>query len=412
MKLNFFNNIIFYCMIVCISLMAENIELQNKAIEQDEKMQDLKQNYVLSVQTGIYYTQDIGNYINDSKDEAPRAVDFTNLFISAGFEGIEFDHFRFGANLLGNIKLIGGKTSDGDVYSDSINKNAILYQAFLGYVSDYFDLSAGREILDLEWVNDFVQGARFVAKIPNSNTQISGFYFDKQGVADPNKITDFEDNKVGPTFIASISNNSLYFLPNDIYFMSLRNFNGIGIGGALLFGGKESIFSTTLLKYTYLDSKLFQFKDTNFLQLEENLEFNIPSNFISITLGVIKMFNAENLNSLEINVLGDQNPLEQGNYVYSKNASTIYVGANYLFDDFLEISFLYGNTSGMKEWDDDSFKNTKLKSVNEINLGLNFHWHGLEINCIYSKILSDNLEERSTKKLNRNYFETMVAYNF
>lgn len=405
-----FNKILMISAFVGILLAQSDLELQDKAIIQDEVTKD-NNNYVLSAQMGLYYTQQYGNYIHDDINNNPeRKVDFSNIFVSVGFEGIEFDALRFGANALGSIKLSGAKSTGdgGTIYRDNMAADGLLYQLFLGYTSDYFDISVGREVLDLEWVNDFVQGARFAVKIPEASTSISGYYFDRQAVADPNEIVTFEDNKVGPTFILGISNNSLDFLAIDLYYMSLDTFNGVGLGGVLTFGNEDFISSNTILKYTFLDSKKSEYNNTNYLQVEENLGFNFSSNSIGVALGVIKMFNAKNLDALEINILGDQNPLEQGDYTYLKDALSVYVGATYSFDDLFEISLIYGNTSGYYL----EGETTKQKASNEINLGLGTTWNGMEIGLIYSKILSGNLEVNSSKKINRNYFEAMVAYNF
>lgn len=404
-----FNKVLIISAFVGILLAQGDLELQDKAIIQDEIAKD--NNYVLSAQMGLYYTQQYGNYIHDDINNSPeRKVDFSNIFVSVGFEGIEFNALRFGANALGSIKLSGAKSvgDGGTIYRDNMAADGLLYQLFLGYTSDYFDISVGREVLDLEWVNDFVQGARFAVKIPEASISISGYYFDRQAVADPNEIVTFEDNKVGPTFILGISNNSLDFLAIDLYYMSFDTFNSVGLGGVLRFGSEDFISSNTILKYTFLDSKKSEYNNTNYLQVEENLGFNFSSNNIGVALGVIKMFNAKNLDALEINVLGDQNPLEQGDYVYLKDALTVYVGATYSFDDLFEISLIYGNTSGYYL----EGETAKQKASNEINLGLGTAWNGMEIGLIYSKILSGNLEVNSSKKINRDYFEAMIAYNF
>ena len=81
-------------------------------------------------------------------------------------------------------------------------------KVFIGYTSEYFDLSGGREELDLEWVNYYVEGARFALKIPQGATEIKGYWFYRQAVADYNEVVQFEDNKIGHTFIAGIENSS------------------------------------------------------------------------------------------------------------------------------------------------------------------------------------------------------------
>lgn len=379
----------------------------------DSIEEHFKKNYSYSAQVGAQYTQ--GYYENNGVNGKNN---FQSLYAYLGFEGLEFERLQFGLNLMGSVKL--GKS--GNIYSQDIGANAILYQGFLGYTSQYFDLSAGREELDLEWVNDYVEGARFAVKIPQASTEIKAFWFYRQAVADYNEITQFEDNRIGHTIIAGISNNSYEPLLVEAYFInvdsvtkyadedSIPSFNGAWVGANLNFGN-DFIASSTSVKYTYLNSKLAHLLDLHFLQVEENLDFSfLDYHNLGFQIGIMKVFNKNNdKNVVILNALGDQRPLEQGDsYLYLTNALSVYFGINYEFADWLEIAFAYGNTSKAKEG------GAKISPINEIDLSLTGKYAGLEAGFVYSKLLGNsNFNGNDSKiKLNQDYFEAFIAYNF
>lgn len=387
---------------LCLGIVGANAEESNA--DSNAVAEHFKNNYSYFAQIGAQYTQ--GYYGGKNN--------FQSLYAYLGFEGVEFERLRFGLNLMGSVKL--GR--NGAIYGTDIGANAILYQGFIGYTSEYFDLSGGREELDLEWVNDYVEGARFALKIPQGATEIKGYWFYRQAVADYNEVVQFEDNKIGHTFIAGIENSSWEPLAIEAYFVNInsRNADISSLNGAWL-GlnlnlGNEIVASSTSLKYSYFHSKLAHLVDTQFLQVDESLDFAVADEHqINATLGITKVFNKKDGTVLGFNALGDQNPFEQGEQLYLSNALTAYLGLGYGFADYLEIAFMYGNTSGAK----DSESGNSIKPINEINLGITGRYAGLELGFIYSKLLgSDNFNgnDSSNTKLNQDYFEAFVSYNF
>lgn len=393
---------------LCLGIVGANAEESNA--DSNALTEHFKNNYSYFAQIGAQYTQ--GYYGNEG---ANGKNNFQSLYAYLGFEGVEFERLRFGLNLMGSVKL--GK--NGAIYdTDMGGANAILYQGFIGYTSEYFDLSGGREELDLEWVNDYVEGARFALKIPQGATEIKGYWFYRQAVADYNEVVQFEDNKIGHTFIAGIENSSWEPLAIEAYFVNInsRNADISSLNGAWL-GlnlnlGNDIVASSTSLKYSYFHSKLAHLVDTQFLQVDESLDFAVADEHqINATLGITKVFNKKGGAVLGFNALGDQNPFEQGEQLYLSNALTAYLGLGYGFADYLEIALMYGNTSGAK----DSETGNSIKPINEINLGITGRYAGLELGFIYSKLLgSDNFNgnDSSNTKLNQDYFEAFVSYNF
>lgn len=386
---------------LCLGIVGANAEETNA--DSNAVAEHFKNNYSYFAQVGAQYTQ--GYYGGKNN--------FQSLYAYLGFEGVEFERLRFGLNLMGSVKL--GR--NGAIYGTDIGANAILYQGFIGYTSEYFDLSGGREELDLEWVNYYVEGARFALKIPQGATEIKGYWFYRQAVADYNEVVQFEDNKIGHTFIAGIENSSWEPLAIEAYFVNINSrnadipsLNGAWLGLNLNLGN-DIVASSTSLKYSYFHSKLANFVDTQFLQVDESLDFAVADEHqINATLGITKVFNKKDGSVLGFNALGDQNPFEQGEQLYLSNALTAYLGLGYGFADYLEIAFIYGNTSGAKNESGNS-----IKPINEINLGITGRYAGLELGFIYSKLLgSDNFNDNDSgsTKLNQDYFEAFVSYNF
>lgn len=385
---------------LCLGIVGANAEESNA--DSNALTEHFKNNYSYFAQVGAQYTQ--GYYGGKNN--------FQSLYAYLGFEGVEFERLRFGLNLMGSVKL--GR--NGAIYGTDIGANAILYQGFIGYTSEYFDLSGGREELDLEWVNDYVEGARFALKIPQGATEIKGYWFYRQAVADYNEVVQFEDNKIGHTFIAGIENSSWEPLAIEAYFVNInsrnadiQSLNGAWLGLNLNLGN-DIVASNTTLKYSYFHSKLANFVDTQFLQVDESLDFAVADEHqINATLGITKVFNKKDA-VLGFNALGDQNPFEQGEQLYLSNALTAYLGLGYGFADYLEIAFIYGNTSGAKNESGNS-----IKPINEINLGITGRYAGLELGFIYSKLLGSdkfNDNDSGSTKLNQDYFEAFVSYNF
>lgn len=400
---------------LCLGIVGANAE------EGDSVAEHFKKNYSYTAQVGAQYTQgyyDI-NGVNGKNN-------FQSLYAYLGFEGLEFERLRFGLNLMGSVKL--GKSRA--VYDQDISGNAILYQGYIGYTSEYFDLSVGREELDLEWVNDYVEGARFALKIPQGATEIKAYWFYRQAVADNNEIAQYEDGKVGHTIIAGISNNSWEPLLVDAYFIHLNSankynteepvpsFNGMWIGANLTLGSEDSILSNTSIKYTYFYSTLSDYLTAQFLQVEEDLAFNVAEDHnIGFKIGIMKVFNKKTdlQNSVvSLNELGDQRPIDKGDeYLYMSNALTAYAGLSYSFADYFDVGLIYGNTSGINS--NINGGTNKVRPINAIELNVTGKYEGLEAGISYTKLIgADKFNENDTNKskLNQDYFEAFLAYSF
>ncbi|MGX2982440.1 hypothetical protein [Helicobacter sp. 23-1045] len=365
---------------------------------ENEIAKHFKENYSYNAQVGAQYSQGYsGNRSN-----------FQSLYGYLGFEGVEFERLRFGLSAMGSVNL-GSKS---EFYDEFLGKNAILYQGFIGYTSEYFDVSAGREAVDLEWVGDYIEGARFAVKIPQGATKIEGYWFSRQGVADYNEILQFEDNVRGDSFIAGITNNSYEPLMVEAYFMSVGgtrtsevpSYLGAWIGANLNLGN-EFIASSTSIKYSFFHANPKDTLDTHFLDVAEHLEFAVADEHkLSATLGVMKVFNksAESGGVVDFASIGNRRPLNKGSgYFYDTNALTAYFGVGYGFADYFDIEFLYGNISDIK----GNIKSEEtLKPLHNIDIVATGKYAGAEIGAKYRRVFS-------TQKVH-NYFEAFVAYNF
>lgn len=408
------NKILITSLGLCLGIVGANAE--ESSTDSNAVAEHFKKNYSYAAQVGVQYTQ--GYYPN--ADGADTKNNFQSLYAYLGFEGVEFDRLRFGLNLMGSVKLGKGRA----IYNQDMSANAIFYQGYIGYTSEYFDMSAGREELDLEWVNDYVEGARFAVKIPQGATEIKGYWFYRQAIADNNEIQQYEDGKIGHTIIAGITNNSWEPLAIEAYFINvdsatryateddLPSFNGAWLGLNLAFGSEDFVLSNTSLKYTYLHSKMGHYVDTQYLQVEESLGFKLADEHsLGFKVGVMKVFNkdltAEKTNSTPLNALGDQRPLDKGDdYLYNANALTAYFGLGYNFADYLGIELIYGNTSGIRSYKTSL---TKEKPLNAVELNITGAYEGLELGISYTKKINT---DKGDAKINQDYFEASIAYNF
>lgn len=372
-----------------------------------------KKNYTYNAQVGAQYSQ---GYQSNGEG-------FQSLYAYLGFEGIEFERIRFGLSAMGSVNL-GSKTAN---YDSMLATNGILHQAFLGYTSEYFDLSVGREEVDLEWVSDYIEGARFSVKVPQADTKINAYWFLRQGTADYNEIVQFENNKVGHTVIAGIENNSYAPLALEAYFINLNSqqlpaegdeggrpsYLGAWVGANLNLGN-ELVASSTSIKYSYFHPKANKYEkgylDTHFLDVAEHLEFAVADlHKINFTLGLMKVLNksAESGATVPFYEIGNRRPINKGSeYFYGANALTAYAGLGYGFDENFEIDLIYGNISGVN-------KNIKseatLNPINAIDLVATGKYAGAEIAAKYRKLINSSKGEA---KVDSDYFEAYIAYNF
>lgn len=366
-----------------------------------------KKNYTYNAQVGAQYSQ---GYQGNGEG-------FQSLYAYLGFEGVEFERLRFGLSAMGSIN-IGSKTAN---YDSMLATNGILHQAFLGYTSEYFDLSVGREEVDLEWVSDYIEGARFSVKVPQADTKINAYWFVRQGTADYNEIVQFENNKVGHTVIAGIENNSYGPLALEAYFINLNSqqlpvedegrpsYLGAWVGANLNLGN-ELVASSTSIKYSYFHPKAKDYLDTHFLDVAEHLEFAVaPLHQINFTLGLMKVFNksAESGATVPFFEIGNRRPINKGyEYFYGANALTAYAGLGYGFDENFEIDLIYGNISGVGR---NIASETARNPINAIDLVATGKYAGAEISAKYRKLINSSKGEA---KVDRDYFEAYIAYNF
>lgn len=367
-----------------------------------------KKNYTYNAQVGAQYSQ---GYQGNGEG-------FQSLYVYLGFEGVEFERLRFGLSAMGSIN-IGSKTAN---YDSMLATNGILHQAFLGYTSEYFDLSVGREEVDLEWVSDYIEGARFSVKVPQADTKINAYWFVRQGTADYNEIVQFENNKIGHTVIAGIENNSYGPLVLEAYFINLNSqqlpvedeggrpsYLGAWVGANLNLGN-ELVASSTSIKYSYFHPKAKDYLDTHFLDVAQHLEFAVaPLHQINFTLGLMKVFNksAESGATVPFFEIGNRRPINKGyEYFYGANALTAYAGLGYGFDENFEIDLIYGNISGFGK---NIASETARNPINAIDLVATGKYAGAEIAAKYRKLINSSKGEA---KVDRDYFEAYIAYNF
>lgn len=292
---------------------------------------------------------------------------------------------RFGVGMLGNIWLNDATHENGKYVGE-------IYQAYAGFDSEYFLISLGREELDLEWVNDFVQGGRASFLLPQYDLALNVFYFNALSVADLDELVAFKDNEIGSVFVANLK-NTIDWYSYELYYILLDKFYSSGLNMSVSFDHDNGILLDTTLKYMFAYSKQLDAKHTHFVNLEQIVMYKD----ITFLCGMIKMFNNAHFDILDIAKLGDQNPLEMGESVYDKNALSFYTGISYVFDNIFNVGFVYGNT-----------KVPNYSNINELDLFLEGNYKGFGFKLLYASFQSPQQNGNTNNNLIKGY----VYYNF
>lgn len=214
------------------------------------------------------------------------------------------------------------------------NRTVDLEELFLSYNLENFSVKAGRQFISTDWINKTQDALKIDTNF--GNTSIEAIWSLRQGrisARDYRPMTKFNENdgvfKLGLT--QKLNDN----ISTTAYGLMMPDIKDIYGAKVNLKFGNTSIRAHYAISEDDNDSK----KDSNLIDLM--LSTSIAG--FSPYLGYIKVddsaeFPGYNTGTGEIIV-----PFEEGDYVYSKGAQTIYVGLNKSFGD-LSATLLYGTT--------------------------------------------------------------------
>lgn len=294
--------------------------------------------------------------------------DWSNFYVRAGFNGKEFDdliegsYLRFGAT--GAITfLLWGEKSASHVAAGRLNK-AVMYEAYVGIVTPYIDISAGREAIELEWFDNHIEGARMSLKVPDI-VSLEYYFISKQGKDNWNRLHEFtkvdfyENVRKGyeggrkaffdHAIVLRASNIADSGLDANLYEIIRYKNNIYGLNLAYNVSIDDGMSSSTSVKYAitqpkftrvgtgvgnslkiYMPEKkedttptlgLLGKKPVHFLHISEEFKFN-P---MALTIGYIKLFGAGD----DLAQNADSLPLWDNSFFLLDNASSGYINIAY-----------------------------------------------------------------------------------
>jgi hypothetical protein len=261
---------------------------------------------------------------------------------TVGFETASLNGFTAKAEFKGNIKL--GEVEHNDYNTGAPFENhSLMTEAYVKYTNDAFFVSAGRQAIDLEWLADYNESVvAGITAIPDTEI-VLGWSQRKaeSGIDLSEDFYDINDNKgvyvvdVKYTGFESVEFNPYaYSAPDAVDFYGLKT----------TFTAPEDVlgvvahYAKSSVEEGYSDGDGNLYKDGSI----GHVELSTKIQDLTAAVGYIKA--DEDGGAGAMDVAGDNiSPLEDGNYVYSADAKTIYGSLGYTIAD-VELGALYGET--------------------------------------------------------------------
>ncbi len=338
-----------------------------------------------------------------NKDADPKKVGFSSGSASIGYETAPLHGVSLGLGAWGTTKF--GEKNDG--YDETIESNAIFHKAFIKVAHEGMgEVVVGRQEVDLEWLTDYIEGA--VGSVtPVENLSIVLGWANRQAVVDFDEVSErFEKmNASRGVYVLDVKYSPLEWLElNPYVYYAPEALRAPGLKATATLALSEDFTSSTMAQYVAadVDSKIQDHEDGYVAQIEQNLEFfgaNAGVGYIKTD----KKGGAGYGANVEDGILasyGDQNPLEEGNWVYGLDAKTYYLKAGYEYEGF-SFEALYGETKYFSLADDKKLKEKEL----DLSVGYGFI-KNLDTELIYARVKNDNRED------SYNIVKALAKYSF
>lgn len=236
-------------------------------------------------------------------------------------------------------------------YEDGSNKNVDIEELFLAYnPNDSFSIKAGRQFISSLWVNKTQDAIKVDASY--GDTSLEAIWSLRQGRVysrDYRPVSDINDDK-------GIYQFALTHKFNDNF--SITAYDAINPDNLNILGGKiDSTFDLVSFGAHYAKSndKNDSSKDSNLIHLTASTEIAGFTPYI----GFIKVDEDAEFPGWA-GIAGETIvPMEEGDYIYSKDAKTLYLGVSKSFGD-LSTSLLYGQTQYLSGTDKQTVNETTL----------------------------------------------------
>ena len=263
-------------------------------------------------------TGEVGVHWQREKPRSDEAGGFALGYGALNYESESLSGFNAALGVRGTLKL--DERNDGD-YRGAISDDLILPVALLRYTHDQLgSLTLGRQEVDFEWLNDFVEGAT-LQLTPMDDLEINLGWSRRQAVADPDEVVDFEKmNESKGLYLLDLKYSPLEWLELNPYYYhapDLFQAPGIGITASYEINPELAASSTVKLALSSTDSDSGA-QDGGVVWLEQMLGYRD----LEVAAGFIKV--DQDGNGL-LESFGDQQPMEEGNRIFEPDARTIYL---------------------------------------------------------------------------------------
>lgn len=294
---------------------------------------------------------------NDSGDDSG----FTSGSIGLEYATGEFYGLKASIGFRSNHDF--SEVTKGDYAEDD---KTILHTANISYANKYFELTAGRQEVDLEWMSDYHEGAMLnITSIADTNIVIG--YSNKIATADADapleKFEKFDSKK--NIYVADVKYEGVKGLVLNPYYYDADNLAS--------WYGLKADYDTDKFGITIHGAKSDSEIDSNDGEI---LHFEGRTEFVGLGLSAGYITTDKNSGAMYMDTAGDNiNPLEEGEQIYSADADTTYVGLVYELSG-IEFGAIYGHTKYANEKE----KELNLTASYEIRDGLSLELLYLDVN--------------------------------
>ena len=299
--------------------------------------------------------------------------------ISLGYETASVDGFKASVGFMGSTKL--NEKNSGN-YGDSAPRS-IINIANVSYASDKYTVVAGKQAIDLEWIEDYHEAVvGVITAIPNT-TIIVGHTERKTASANDASLAEFYKigTKGASVIDATYSINETTKV-NGYYMDAPEVFSAIG--------GKVS----TEVSGLGITGKYAQTNEDAVVTDEKIMALDLTYKIGDIGLngGYIKTGKDRAITSLKL--LGDKiSPADDGSAAYGIDAKTMYVGASTSISGF-DLGALYAATNA-------AYDSKELNLSVGKELAKNF-----KAKALYANINSDDAAS------DKSYYFAQLVYSF
>ena len=332
----------------------------------------------------------VGAYGVWNKEKDSDRDGFISGSASLSYETAPFHRLSLGLGAWGTTRI--HQRNDGD-YRNDIASDAIIHQAYLRYSGDgWGQVVAGRQEIDLEWLNDYVMGL-VIEAAPVEGLELTLGWAGRQAAVDLDEVSE--------SFAKMNDNNGLYFVDfqyspldwlviNPYYYHASDMFRAPGLKLTAEYSLVDGLDASTMAQFVHSGTPS-GVDNGNYFWLEQGLAYGD----FAFSGGYMKA-NSKGVGGIDS--FGDQMPFEEGNNIYSEDARTWYLGLEYQWQA-LSLAALYGETRY-----DLGAGRVKEK---ELNLLAGYTlYENLDIEAAFANVRNDNSAD------SYHTFSLALVYNF